>query len=149
MGNNLTAKGSIAINVPAGKVWTIITDPAALQKIMLGMQPASDWKVGSELRWIGRHEEKPGDNAKGTIQIMDPGKTFQFTFYYPGYNYPDQPEYYNTVSMNLSEVNNQTRVDVEQGDFSVFKQGEVFRDHSQGFWEAALKILKDLAEAQR
>ncbi len=86
---------------------------------MLGMQPKSDWKVGSELRWIGRHEEKPNDNARGIIQVMDANKTLQFTFYYPGYGYPDQAEYHNTVVFNLSESNSQTSVDVEQGDFSV------------------------------
>lgn len=149
MENNLIAESTIKVNAPANKVWAALTTPETIQKVMLGMQPKSDWKVGSELRWIGRHEEKPNDNARGIIQVMDTNKKLQFTFYYPGYGYPDDPEYHNTVVFNLSEFNNETTVDVEQGDFSVFKEGETFRDHSQTFWEGSLKILKELVERQK
>jgi uncharacterized protein YndB with AHSA1/START domain len=145
-GKTFIAKSSIQINASARKVWETIVNPATLQKVMLGMQPKSDWKVGSELRWIGRHEEKPDDNAKGVIQIMEPYKKFQFTFYYPGYGYPDLPQNYNTVTFSLLENNGATDVTAEQGDFSVFKEGEVFLQHSQSFWESALKILKEVSE---
>ena len=147
MNNPLIAKGMITVNAPANKVWSTITNPETLQQIMLGMQPKSDWKVGSELRWIGRHEEKPNDNARGTIQVLDPNKTFSFTFFYPGYGYADVAENYNTVTFVLSEGNNVTTVEVSQGDFSVFKEGETFRNHSQTFWDAALKKLKEVVES--
>lgn len=147
--NILKAETSIKIDGSPARVWEVLTTPETIQKVMLGMQPQSDWKVGSELRWIGRHEEKPNDNARGIIQVMDESKKLQFTFYYPGYGYPDQSEYYNTVVFNLSESDSQTTVDVEQDDFSVFKEGEAFKSHSQTFWESALKILKELAEGQK
>jgi uncharacterized protein YndB with AHSA1/START domain len=145
----LIAETSISVDATPARVWNVLITPETIQKVMLGMQPKSDWKVGSELRWIGRHEEKPNDNARGIIQVMDANKKLQFTFYYPGYGYPDQAEYHNTVVFNLSESNSQTSVDVEQGDFSVFKEGETFRSHSQTFWESSLKILKELAEGQK
>lgn len=147
--NPLIAETSIKIDAAPARVWKVLTTPETIQKVMLGMQPQSDWKVGSELRWIGRHEEKPNDNARGIIQVMDENKKLQFTFYYPGYDYTDQSEYHNTVVFNLSESNSQTTVGVEQGDFSVFKEGETFRSHSQTFWESSLKILKELAEEQK
>ena len=146
MKEKLIAKGSVHINATPDKVWSVITSPETLQKVMLGMQPKSDWKVGSELRWIGRHEEKPDDNAKGTIQLMEPGRKLQFTFYYPGYGYPDEQEFYNTVVFNLSEDKSQTTVEAQQGDFSVFKDGATYMEHSQRFWESALQVLKQLAE---
>lgn len=149
MENKLIAKSTIKLNAPASKVWAALTTPETIQKVMLGMQPQSAWKVGSELRWIGRHKEKPNDNARGIIQVMDANKKLQFTFYYPGYGYPDQSEYYNTVSFNLSESNNETNVDVEQGDFSVFKEGETFKGHSNTFWESSLKVLKELVEGTK
>jgi uncharacterized protein YndB with AHSA1/START domain len=148
MKESLIAKGAIRVNAPASKVWSSITDPQTLQEIMLGMQPKSDWKPGSELRWIGRHQEKPDDNARGIIKAMDPGKKLSFTFFYPGYGYPDVAENYNTVTFTLSGDGNVTTVEVSQGDFSVFKEGETFRNHSQTFWEAALAKLKDVAERQ-
>jgi len=146
MNQELTAKHSITVKATGQKVWTVITSPETLQQVMLGMQPKSEWTVGAELRWIGRHEEKPGDNAKGIIEQMEPAKRLQFTFFYPGYGYPDQEQNYNTVVFNLIEEDNQTTVNVEQGDFSVFKDGATYREHSQRFWEAALQVLKTLAE---
>jgi hypothetical protein len=46
----------------------------------------------------------------------------------------------------LLQLANTTYVTVEQGDFSVFKEGEEFARHSQQFWDAALQKLKELAE---
>jgi uncharacterized protein YndB with AHSA1/START domain len=149
MKDPLIAKGTIAVNAPASHVWSSITNPETLRQIMLGMQPESDWKVGSELRWIGRHEEKPNDNARGSIQVMDPNNTFSFTFFYPGYGYPDVASNYNTVTFALSQASDTTIVEVTQGDFSVFKEGETFRDHSQTFWNAALAKLKEVVEGQK
>jgi uncharacterized protein YndB with AHSA1/START domain len=146
MENKLIAKSTITIHAPVTNVWKTITNPATVQKIMLGMQPLSDWKEGSELRWIGRHEEKKDDNARGTILSMIKNKELKFTFFYPGYGYPDAPQYYNNVVFHLAEKGNTTIVEVEQGDFSVFKEGETFLGHSQTFWDASVKILKDIAE---
>src|SRR3954469_22681451 len=116
MEGTLVAKSTIDVNAPASRVWSVLTNPISLQQVMLGMQPKSDWKVGGELRWIGRHEEKPDDNAKGIIQIMTTNKKLQFTFYYPGYGYADEPRNYNTVLFMLSAKGSVTTVEVEQGD---------------------------------
>ena len=147
MENRLIAKSTVSINHPVSKVWEIITNPVSVQKIMLGMQPISDWKVGSELRWIGRHEEKKDDNARGTIISMIKNKELTFSFFYPGYGYPDEPQNYNTVKFSLTEKEGTTIVEVEQGDFSVFKEGETLKEHSQTFWDASVQILKELAES--
>jgi uncharacterized protein YndB with AHSA1/START domain len=149
MKDKLIAKSSVTIHAPVTKVWETITNPTTVQKFMLGMQPVSDWKEGSELRWIGRHDEKKDDNAKGVILSLNKNKAFKFTFFYPGYGYPDEPTYYNTVVFNLVTKGDTTVVEVEQGDFAVFKEGETFVSHSQTFWDASTKILKELAEADK
>lgn len=146
MKKDLFAKSAITIKSTPGKVWQLITQEASLQKIMMGMKPISDWKVGSEIRWIGRHAEKPDDNARGIIEIMNPSEKLQFTFYYPGYGYPDSPEYYNTVSFTITDEGISTHVQVSQGDFSVFKDGGTYCSHSQEFWNAVLQTLKQIAE---
>lgn len=63
-------------------MWAALTTPETIQEIMLGMKPQSDWKVGSELNWKGRHKENPNDNAKGIIQVMDVNKKLQFSFFF-------------------------------------------------------------------
>lgn len=148
MSDPLIAKSTITIDAPAPVVWGLITNPDAIQKFMLGMQAVSDWKAGSELRWIGRHGERPNDNARGAIEKIDPNRQLSYSFFYPGYGYPDEPQYYNRIIYELAAVNDQTALAVEQGDFSVFKDGETMRKHSQEFWDLVLKNLKELAEQQ-
>jgi len=142
----LTTKSSITINAPVGAVWKAIIDPVIIKNFMMGMQAISSWKVGDELRWIGRHEEKPEDNAKGTIINMEPGKQLTYTFYYPGYGYPDQPEFYNKINYDLEAIGDNTVLTVQQGDFSVFEKGETFVQHSQMFWDQVLINLKEVLE---
>jgi len=147
MENKIIAKGDITINAPVQKVWKAITTPETVQTFMLGMKPVSTWEKGTELRWIGRHEEKPNDNARGIITVMEENKELQFTFYYPGYGYPDESAFYNTVVFRLQSASEGvTTVSVEQGDFSVFKEGQTFAEHSQSFWTAALAKLKEILE---
>lgn len=148
MDKTLTTKSSITIDAPATLVWSAIIDPSTIRNFMMGMQAVSSWKVGEELRWLGRHEEKPEDNAKGTIIKMEPGKQLSYTFYYPGYGYADQPEFYNLVNYDLEAIGDKTRITVQQGDFSVFEQGETFVQHSQQFWDQVLINLKELLEKQ-
>lgn len=146
MKDSLIATSVVECTAPVEKVWSTLVNPASLQKIMMGMQPLSDWKTGSELRWIGRHGGEPNDTAKGVIQIMDTNKKFRFTFYFPGYGYPDQPEFYNIVTISLTKTKTGSSIRAEQGDFSVFSDGEQYVKHSQTFWDGALKILKELSE---
>jgi uncharacterized protein YndB with AHSA1/START domain len=146
MENKIKASATIEIEADSSKVWLVLTTPSLVKQFMLGMQPTSDWKEGSELRWQGRHEEKPDDNARGKIVTMEAGSRLAYTFYYPGYGYPDKDEYYNLVSFVLLSLESNTLVTVEQGDFSVFKEGEEFAKHSSQFWEMALQKLKELAE---
>ena len=146
MSNPLIAKSAITINAPINLVWDLITNSDQIRKFMLGMEAVSDWKVGGELRWIGRHEERPNDNARGIIKKMDPGRQLSYTFFYPGYGYPDEPQNYNLVIYDLEVVHDRTTISVQQGDFSIFKDGETMRGHSQQFWEHVLKNLKGLAE---
>jgi len=146
MKESLIAKSTIEIAAMPEKIWSILLNPESFQKVMMGMQPISDWKTGSELRWIGRHGGETNDTAKGVIQVMEANRKLAFTFYFPGYGYPDQQEFYNTVSIALAKTKNGSLVQAEQGDFSVFKDGEQYKQHAQTFWTGALKILKELSE---
>jgi len=146
MSTALFAVSKITIKAPAIDVWKAITTPETLQQVMMGMKPVSDWRVGSSLIWIGRHSNKPEDNAKGVIEAMNVKKELRFTFFFPGYGYPDKPENYNTVKISLAEKDGITEVDASQGDFSVFTDGATYQGHSQTFWDGSLKILKEIVE---
>lgn len=148
MNQQLTAKSSIIIHAPSTVVWETLTNASDIGHYMMGMQPLTDWKTGSELRWIGRHSERPEDHAKGVIRESKPGHRLSYSFYYPGYGYPDQPEYYNIITFEMANGQGQTELTVEQGDFAAFTEGATFRDHSQQFWDLVLTNMKKLVEAK-
>lgn len=147
MATTLIARSEVRVHAPASRVWAALTDPAMVSRFMLGMEPVSSWSGGAELRWIGRHQGRTADEAWGRILAMEPPRRLQYTFYYPGYGFPDQPRWYNTVTWLLRGLGQDTLVRVEQGDFSVFPEGASFAAHSQAFWDEALKALKALLEA--
>lgn len=147
MENQLIAKSTVTINAPVNEVWKALVTPELIQQYMMGMWPKSEWKTGSELRWKGRHEEKPDDSARGIITDMVNNEQLAYTFYYPGYGYPDEPVYYNRVEYKIESAGLNTSLSVEQGDFSVFKEGEVFLEHTQNFWNEAVQKLKEVVES--
>jgi uncharacterized protein YndB with AHSA1/START domain len=147
MPDQLIAKSTVTINAPVSEVWKALVTPELIQQYMMGMLPQSAWTKGSELRWKGRHEEKPDDNARGIITNIITEEQLAYTFYYPGYGYPDELAYYNQVVYKLQPAGSDTNLSVEQGDFSVFKEGEVFLGHTQSFWDGAVLKLKELVEA--
>lgn len=145
--NKLVAKETIEINAPANKVWTIITDSASVSKFMMGMKPITDWKVRSVMNWIGRHENQEQNMAKGNIQELVINKKLQYSFFFPGYGHADIPEHYQTVILELVKVNDSvTILYAQQGDFSVFAEGETYIKHARDFWHQAVVKIKELSE---
>jgi uncharacterized protein YndB with AHSA1/START domain len=144
---SLLAESKIAINATVERVWRALLDPSLIKMYMNGMEPMSDWREGSELIWIGRPGEPTSNHAKGVI-ITKALNVFKYTFFYPGYGLPDQPENYNIVTCTLTPLpGGLTELKASQGDFSIYgEQGTLYRDHSQVFWDKALETLKDLIE---
>jgi uncharacterized protein YndB with AHSA1/START domain len=147
MKRELVAKKNIAINANVSKVWNIITTDESVTVFMLGMKPMTDWKNGSSLNWIGRHKGEEHNMAKGTIKELSPNQKLQYSFFYAGYGDADIPENYQTVTLELEVINEkQTGLKVQQGDYSIFKDGETYLKHANDFWEQAVTKIKELAE---
>ncbi len=114
---------------------------------MQGMKPETDWKEGSSINWIGRHEGKEHNAAKGKILVLQPNKKLQYSFFYGGYGHADVPENYQTVTFELEEVNDsETNLLASQGDYSVFADGETYLKHAEDFWEKSVAVIKELSE---
>ena len=147
MENELVAKKNVTINAPVSKVWSIITTDESVSIFMLGMKPQTDWNEGSSINWIGRHEGQEHNMAKGIIKELLPQKKLQYTFFYGGYGHADIPTHYQTVTFELAPIEGmQTNLTVQQGDYSVFTEGETYLKHATDFWEQAVIKIKEIAE---
>jgi uncharacterized protein YndB with AHSA1/START domain len=149
MKKQLIAKKSIDINAPVSKIWNVITTEESVSVFMLGMKPQTDWKEGSPINWAGRHEGEEHNMAKGLIQELSLNKKLQYSFFYGGYGHTDVPEHYQTVVLELEPLNDkQTRLKAQQGDYSIFEDGETYVKHADHFWSQAVLKIKELSEAQ-
>ena len=147
MKKQLIAKKTIDINAPITKVWNVITTNESVTVFMLGMKPQTDWKEGSAITWIGRHEGAEHNMAKGIIQEFSPNKKLQYSFFYGGYGHADIPEHYQTIILALKSLNdNLTNLTAQQGDFSIFDDGETYVQHANDFWSQAVLKIKELSE---
>ena len=149
MKKQLIAKKSIDISAPASKVWNVITTDETVSVFMLGMKPLTDWKEGSPINWVGRHEGEEHNIAKGSIQELSLNKKLQYSFFYGGYGHADIPAHYQTVVLELESLNDrQTRLTAQQGDYSVFEDGEAYIKHADSFWSQAVLKIKELSETK-
>ncbi len=141
MEQNLIAMASTNINASADKVWQALVNPEDIRQYMFGTNVESDWREGSPITWSGEWQGKPYQD-KGVILQLVPGKKIRYSHFSPLSGQPDLPENYHTVTVELSEAENQTWVMLAQDN----NASEEERLHSQQNWEAMLAALKKYLE---
>ncbi len=151
MNTPLFVNSTITINAPADKVWDALTDPEQTKKYMFGCAATSDYNVGSPLTWEGIFDGQLFIAVVGHIVAIVPNKQLIYTTFDP--NDPaieDIPANYLTVTYTLTEENGQTRLDVNQGDFSTVANSEKryndARNNGEG-WNPILVQIKALVES--
>ncbi len=141
MDTKLNASASIKINASRERVWDALVNPAAIKQYYFGTTVISDWRVGSPIVWKGEWQGKSYED-KGVILKNEPGKTIQYSHFSPLAGLPDKPEYYHTVTFELSAGDNQTTVSLTQ-DNNLTEEDRV---HSQQNWVIMLAALKKYLE---
>lgn len=142
MAQNVIAKVSTTINVPASKVWEALTKPELIKQYLFGTEAVSEWKVGSPIEFRGVWEDKPYTDKGSILQIL-PEKLFQYTYYSPFSGLEDSPENYANVSYELDEPEPGTTIlTVRQENL----QDEKIQKQTEENWAMILENLKDLLE---
>lgn len=141
MNKNFVAKSSITIDAPAAQVWDALVKPDAVKQYMFGTTLVSDWKEGSPIAWSGVWQGKQYED-KGVVKRFMPPRTLQYTHFSPLMGLPDRPENYHTVTVELSEEGNHTRVALSQDNNS----SDEAREHSEKNWTMLLAGLKKYVE---
>jgi uncharacterized protein YndB with AHSA1/START domain len=141
MDENLIAKASVTINASSEKVWDALVNPEAIKQYMFGTNVVSGWREGSPIIWRGEWQGKPYED-KGVILRFKPGRGLQYSHFSPLSGLPDKPESYHTVTIELSDEEDHTRVSLTQ-DNNLTEQA---RDHSEKNWGMMLTALKTYLE---
>jgi uncharacterized protein YndB with AHSA1/START domain len=141
MDENLIAKASVTINASSEKVWDALVNPEAIKQYMFGTNVVSGWREGSPIIWRGEWQGQPYED-KGVILRFKPGRRLQYSHFSPLSGLPDKPESYHTVTIELSDEEDHTRVSLTQ-DNNLTEQA---RDHSEKNWGMMLTALKTYLE---
>ena len=107
MSKNLVANATTSIGATRSRVWEALVTPAAIKKYMFGADVESDWRKGSEIKWKGGMKGKKYED-KGVILKIEPEQTLQYSHFSPLSGKPDKPENYHTITINLSDIGNET-----------------------------------------
>jgi uncharacterized protein YndB with AHSA1/START domain len=138
---NLIARCSITVSASPEQVWEALVTPAAIKQYMFGTNVSSDWKEGSPIVWKGEWQGRQYED-KGVIRQLKPGRALQYTHFSPLTGLPDRPENYHTVTIQLAEEGERTRVSLTQDN----NPTEEARAHSEKNWAMMLEGLKKFVE---
>lgn len=136
------AHATTMIAAPAATVWDALTNPATIKQYMFGATVASTWQAGDAITWKGEMKGKPYED-KGRILRSEPNRLLEYTHFSPMSGQPDVPESYHTVTVTLTPVGNETRVDLAQ----TKNPTDESRKHSEENWNQMLAGLKKVVEA--
>jgi len=120
----LFIKNSISINALPQKVWDALINPEKTKIYMFGCETVSDWKVGSQLLWKATYEGKEMVFVKGNIIEIKDFKKLVYTVFDPNSTMEDIPQNYLTVTYELIFDENNTTLNVTQGDYNSVADGE-------------------------
>jgi uncharacterized protein YndB with AHSA1/START domain len=141
---------SIEIEAPPSKVWAAITDPENTDEWAAEFSGGadrfhleSDWKLGSPVLW-------KGDDGKvaveGNVTALEPNKLLRFTVFDKTLMERSAVTDEDGITFEMKKNDGHTTLHVTQGDFSVIKDGQKYRDMSDEVWDRVLPKVKELAE---
>lgn len=138
-----TIQKSIQINAPASKVWAALTTPALLTRWLsdTAIKVESTWQIGSPILFSGELHGLAYLN-KGIIVELEAEKRLVYTYWSSLSQVADQPENYTLLAFQVSTSAGLTVLELTQSHFPL----ETIFQHSNFYWNTALKKLKDLVE---
>ena len=111
----------------------------------MGIEIASDWRVGSPIIVKGHHNNVDFEN-KGTILQFEPHSILQYSHLSSLARLPDKAENYTMIEFRLERTEeNSTSLNVRISNFpteSIFK-------HWEFYWRVTIGVLKRFIESTR
>ena len=141
MTEKYVSTSTITIDAPVARVWSAITDSAAIKEFMFGTDVVTTWTVGGPIIWRGVWEGKEYED-KGIILELEPGRRLVNTHFSALSGQDDVPENYHTLTWELEGKGNKTGLTLSQDNNASAAEAE----HSKGMWDSLVKSVKLIAE---
>jgi uncharacterized protein YndB with AHSA1/START domain len=141
MAGNFIASSTITIHASTDRVWSVLTDPAAIKEFMFGTEVVTDWTVGGPIVWRGVWKGKTYED-KGVILEFEPGKRLVNTHFSPLSGQEDTPANYHKLTWTLEPEDGKTKLTLAQHN----NASEDEAAHSKGMWDSLVESVKTIAE---
>lgn len=143
MEKQLIVKEEIIINATPETVWEVLIKPkyVAQWDELPEDFPQEEMTLGDQVIW----ELPKGEKSMTTIIRAEKMKELKIALFVS--NWELKPKEGDVAYLfQLEERNNRTLLNIEIGDFSLIKDGQMYYDASVEFALKAKKVIKDLAE---
>jgi uncharacterized protein YndB with AHSA1/START domain len=134
---NLVAKAEIDIAASAAQVWEALTDPEMIAKYFFGTRVETDWQPGSPIVWKGEYQGKAYED-RGDVVEVEPNQRLTVTHFSPMTGLPDEPENYHTITYEIDNLGDTTRLSLSQDN----NKDEAEVEHATENWSVMLGGLK-------
>src|SRR5579871_6611878 len=142
----LILKQSIEINVPASKVWHVLTDTTMTHQWVnnFGVEGeiVSNWQLGDPVQWRGIDGNV---FVEGNVTAVEPEMLLRFTVLDTRSERPPVTDK-DGITYQLIGQHGKTILTVMQGDFGKMPDGEKYYNASIEVWKKVLPTVKALAE---
>lgn len=132
----------LTIRATPEKVWETLTQPAFVKLWQYGSQLKTNWKVGSEIKFVTEWEGKVFEQW-GKVLEFSPPVRLRYSLFAPRPDLEDKPENYFEMIYEVKAVGDQTHVEIIQEDH----RPNAVQEPQQGEENPILKLLKQVAEA--
>jgi len=135
------ATADVDIAATPDRVWAALTDPAQIEKYMMGAQVETDWQVGSPISWKGEFQGQRYED-RGEILAYEPNRRLAMTHFSPLSGAEDTPENYHHVVFELDDGTDKTHLALRQDGNASDEEAA----HSAQNWQMMLDGLKKVVE---
>jgi len=138
---SIIARAETIIDASVETVWQALITPSIVKQYMFGADVISDFKEGSDIRWVGEWKGMRYED-RGNILSIEENQRLQYSHFSPMSGKPDVPENYHRVTITLTGRGGMTGILLEQDNNAT----EEAKTHAEENWKGMLERMKGLLE---